>query len=229
MARNRAAKGQVKKDPLADRLARCHASAVHDVLRSMGHANVVLPWRIKPLDPTRRLAGEVYTVSGHVDQTISRHETLLRWARLLSRVPGGKVIVCQPNTLDIALMGELSAQALMVKGTRGYVVDGACRDTELVLQMGFPVCCSHATPADIVERWTPDEEAFGRPVTIGTVTIQSGDYIVGDRDGVVLVPGDIASLVVGETERVLATEGDMRKAIMAGMDAEQAYLKYGKF
>lgn len=222
-------KPAAKRDPLADRLTRCHASAVHDVLRSMGHSNVVLPWRIKPLDPTRRLAGEVYTVSGHVDQTLSRHETLLRWARLLSKVPAGKVVVCQPNTLDIALMGELSANALKAKGVRGYVVDGACRDTDLVLELGFPVFCSHATPADIVERWTPDEEHFGRPVTIGTVTLRSGDYVIGDRDGVVAIPGELADMVTRETERVLGTESDMRKAIVGGMDPEQAYLKFGKF
>lgn len=212
---------------LADRLARCYASAVHDVLRTMGFGNCVLPPEIKPLDPTRRLAGEVHTVSGHLDQTLSRHETLLRWARVLSRVPGGKVLVCQPNTRAIALMGELSAKALAVKGTRGYVVDGHCRDTDLVLEMGFPVFCSGATPADIVERWTYD--SLGEPITIGTVTIRSGDWLIGDRDGVVVVPKEVAEEAVTETERVMATESDVRSAILAGMDAEQAYLKFGKF
>jgi len=214
---------------LADRLAACPASAVHDVLRAMGYGNQVLPWRIKPLDPARRLAGEVFTVSGHVDQTLSRHETLLRWARLLSKVPGGKVVVCQPNTHDIALMGELSANALMAKGCRGYLVDGACRDADQVLELGFPVFCSHTTPADIVERWTPDERAFGEPVTIGTVTIRTGDYLIGDRDGSVLVPAEIAAMAIKETETVMATESAMRKAIVAGMDPEAAYLKFGKF
>ena len=99
---------------LGERLSRCYASAVHDVLREMGHGNCVLPPELTPLDPSRRLAGEVFTISGHVDQTLSRHETLLRWARVLSRVPAGKVLVCQPNTHAIALMGELSARALMV-------------------------------------------------------------------------------------------------------------------
>ena len=171
---------------LADRLAQCYASAVHDVLRLMGHGNCVLPPEIRALDPTRRLAGEVHTISGHVDQTLSRDETLLRWVQVLSRVPGGKVLVCQPNTHAIALMGELSAQALVAKETRGYVVDGHSRDTDFLLDMGFPVFCRAATPADIVERWTYD--SLGEPVTIGTVTIESGDYLIGDRDGVVIIP-----------------------------------------
>jgi regulator of RNase E activity RraA len=212
---------------LAKRLEACYASAVHDVLRLMGYANCVLPPSIRGLDPTRRLAGEVYTVSGHVDQTLSRHETLLRWVQVLSRVPGGKVLVCQPQTKAIALMGELSAQALMAKGTRGYVVDGHCRDTEMVLELGFPVFCEAATPADIVERWTYD--GLGQPVTIGSVTIESGDWVIADRDGVVVIPAAAVEEAVARSEEVMATESDMRAAIVGGMDPEQAYLKYGKF
>ena len=212
---------------LADRLERCHAAAVHDVLREMGHGNAVLPPEIKALDPTRRLAGEVYTISGHVDQTLSRHESLLRWARVLSRVPGGKVLVCQPNTKAIALMGELSARALEVKDTRGYVVDGHCRDTDFILEMGFPVFCRLNTPADIMERWTYDR--LGEPVTIGTVTIRSGDFLLADRDGVVIVPEEMAEEAVTRTEVVMSTENEMREAILAGMDPEEAFLQYGRF
>jgi regulator of RNase E activity RraA len=124
-------------------------------------------------------------------------------------------------------MGELSAQALRVKDTRGYVVDGHCRDTDFILEMGFPVYCEANTPADIVERWTYD--ALGDPITIGTVTIRSGDWLLGDRDGVVIIPHEVAEEVVAETEAVMSTEGEMRRAIMEGMDPERAYLKYGKF
>jgi len=66
----------------------------------------------------------VWTVSGHVDRTKSRHETLLGWCTLLARAPSGHVIVCQPNNHEVALMGELSAETLKNKGVLGYVVDG---------------------------------------------------------------------------------------------------------
>lgn len=228
-ARKKSTPGRKSTVSLGDRLIRCYASAVHDVLKGMGHGNCVLPTTIRPLDPRVKVAGEVYTISGRVDQTMSKHETLLRWARVLSKTPPGKVIVCQPNTHAIALMGELSARALMVKKTRGYVVDGACRDTDFILDMGFPVFCTHNTPADIVETWIPDEHLFGEPVTLGTVTVRTGDHLLGDRDGVVVLPKDMAADAVAETERVVSTESDMRKSILAGMDPEKAYLKYGKF
>ena len=90
-----------------------------------------------PLDPTQKLTGEIYTVSGHVDMTRDPHDTLVQWTGLLSKAPAGKVLVCQPNTYEIALMGELSAETLHFKGVRGYVVDGGCRDTDFILRAGL--------------------------------------------------------------------------------------------
>jgi len=212
---------------LTSRLAACYTGAVHDVLRMMGHDDVVLPPSIKAIAPGTRLAGPVWTVAGHLDRTKSRHECLLGWCTLLARAPRDHVVVCQPNNHEVALMGELSAQTLAARGVRGYVVDGGSRDTDLVLQQGFPVFCSFLTPSDIVERWIPDR--YGEPVTIGAVTIATGDYLLGDRDGVVIVPAAIAADVVARTEEVVATESDMRRALIGGMDPVEAYNRYGKF
>ena len=216
-----------KSDLLAARLMNCYAAAVHDVLRGMGHGRCVLPPSIKPLDPTKKLAGEIYTVSGHIDITRDPHDTLVQWTGLLSKAPPGKVLVCQPHTYDIALMGELSAETLNFRVVRGYVVDGGCRDTDFILELGFPVFCSFTTPKDIVGRWVPDR--FGEPLTIGEVTIRTGDYLLADRDGVVIIPGSMVDEVVSKTEEVLQTENTVRTAILAGMDPQEAYLKFGKF
>lgn len=214
-------------DQLTDRLAACYSSAVHDVLRAMGHERCVLPSAIKPLAARGRIAGPVWTVSGRIDRTKSGHETLLAWTGLLSKAPTGTVIVCQPNTHEIALMGELSAAALKLKGVRGYIVDGGTRDADMILDLGFPVFCSFATPADIGARWIPD--SFGEPVTIGAVTVSTGDYALGDSDGVVVIPKAMAEDAVTRTEQVVGTENAVRTAILGGMDPQAAYLKYGKF
>ena len=212
---------------LTERLARCYTGAVHDVLRMMGHDNIVLPSTIKAIAPGTKLAGPAWTVSGHIDRTKSRNETLLGWCTLLAKAPAGHVVVCQPNNHEIALMGELSAQTLQARGVLGYVVDGGSRDTELVLAQGFPVFCSFLTPTDIVARWIPDR--YGEPITIGNVTIATGDFLLGDRDGVVIVPRAAAEETVAKTEEVVATESDMRRALTGGMDPVAAYEKYGKF
>jgi regulator of RNase E activity RraA len=216
-----------RPDELTERLGRCYTGAVHDVLRMMGHEHCVLPPAIKAIAPGTRLAGPVWTVSGRIDRTRSRDETLLSWCTLLSRAPAGHVVVCQPHNHEIALMGELSAQTLQARGVLGYVVDGGSRDTDLVLEQGFPVFCAFLTPADIVERWMSDR--YGEPVVIGEVTISTGDYLLGDRDGVVIVPSRLVEEAVARTEAVVATESEMRRALIGGMDPVDAYHKFGKF
>jgi 4-hydroxy-4-methyl-2-oxoglutarate aldolase len=212
---------------LATRLEQCYSGAVYDVLRGMGYPNQVLPHTLRPLETSYKLAGRIYTVSGYVDQTLDAHQTLLSWTALLSKAPKDSVVICQPNNSMMALMGELSAETLQLRGVRGYIVDGGCRDSDFITKIGFRVFCSFFTPIDVVGRWVADR--FGEPITIGQVTICSGDYVIADRDGIVIIPASIAEQVVIKTEEVLKTESKVRKAILEGVDPQEAYLKYGKF
>lgn len=215
------------RDPLTNRLAKLYSAAVHDVLRGRGVDNCVLPNTIRPLDPSIKLAGPVWTFSGRNDTKATPHETLLAWTTVLSKAPPDHVIVCQPHNNDIALMGELSAETLQHRKTLGYLADGGCRDTDFILSLGYPVFHRFFTPSDIVARWVADD--LGDPITIGDVSIHTGDYLLGDRDGVVIIAKSIAEEVIAETEAVALTESDVRSAIRRGVDPVQAYLEFGKF
>lgn len=212
---------------LTARLERLYASAVYDALRAMGHDDCVLPPAIRALNPRHKLAGEVWTLDGHYAEGQGAQETLRNWATVLSKAPAGRVLVCQPNTSAVALMGELSAACLKTRGVRGYVVDGGCRDIDLVLALDWPVYCRFATPKDIVDRWTTRE--MGASVAIGGVRVNSGDFILADLDGAVVIPRAMAEEAVRRTEAVAATETDMRKAILSGMDPLAALDEFGKF
>lgn len=214
-------------DTLAERLEACYSGAVYDVLRGRGYPDQVLPYDIRSLERDTILAGRAYTVSGHVDKTKSAHETLMSWTGLLSKAPEGTVIVCQPNDATMAHMGELSAETLKFRGVRGYVVDGGCRDTAFIRSIAFPVFFRYTTPVDVVGRWVAD--GFGEPVTLGGVTVRTDDWIIADQDGVVVIPAEIVADVVEETEAVLRTESEIRKAILQGADPQEAYLQHGKF
>ncbi len=72
-------------------------------------------------------------------------------------------------------------------------------------------------------------DGFEVPIQIGKVIINSRDYVMADRDGIVIIPLKIAEEVISRTEEVLRTESLVRKAIMSGVDPQEAYLKYGKF
>jgi regulator of RNase E activity RraA len=214
-------------EPLEARLQHCYTGVVHDVMRSMGLRNFVLPHEIRPLFPDRRLAGPVFTVSGHADEAADRHTTLFEWTGFLSKARPGHVVVCQPNTHAVALMGELSSETLQLRGVLGYVVDGACRDVDFILEQGFQVCFRHATPRDIVSFWLPD--GFDVPIVIGDVRIMPGDYLLGDRDGICILPKARAAEIIEAALTAAGTESEIRKAILAGMDPQEAYLKHGKF
>jgi regulator of RNase E activity RraA len=212
---------------LTERLEKLYASAVFDVMNAMGHDNCVLPHGIKALDAGHRLAGRIETMNGDYGEGKDAGETLLAWARVLSKAPPGKVLICQPNTHEVALMGELSAETLNYRGVRGYIVDGGCRDVPFLLKNDFPVFCRFNTPKDICGHWVA--ESMGAPIDIGGVTIHSGDYVLADIDGVVIIPSDMAEAVVAETEAMASTETAMREAILGGMDPVDAYRKFDTF
>jgi 4-hydroxy-4-methyl-2-oxoglutarate aldolase len=212
---------------LVERLGGTYTGVLHDVMRAMGLRDFTLPPEIRPLADGQVLAGVVATVSGKVDPSADPHETLLGWTGLLSKARPDTVLICQPNDSTVAHMGELSAETLKLKGVRGYVADGGCRDVGFILELGFPVWCRYRTPRDIVGYWLP--ESFDQPIRIGEVAILAGDLVLGDRDGMVIVPQARAEEIIAAAETAIGTENLVRKAILEGIDPQQAYLQYGKF
>jgi len=215
------------KTTLTARLKGCYTGAVYDVLRAKGYVKQTLPQYIRPLNLKSRLAGPLFTIQGKRDDSLDANQSLLKWCELLSKAPANTVLVCQPNDHMLAHMGELSAETLVFKKVLGYIVDGGCRDSAFIENLGFPVFCKYFTPVDVVGKWAAT--AFGKPIQIGEVTIYPGDYVLADRDGIVVVPGAMTEEVVQQTEEVLRTENLVRKAILQGVDPVKAYLQYGKF
>ena len=212
---------------VTDRLERIPAAILYDVLRHLGERPRVLDRRIRGIDPTMRCAGPVFTIRGRPDPTLDADASLLAWVECLSAVPAGAVAVCQPQDDIRALMGELSADCLRIKGVRGWIVDGGCRDADGIAAQGFPVFCRYFTPVDIVAAWR--FEAVGEPVVIGGVVVAPDDHVVADRDGIVLVPAARLDETLDAAEAKMGSESDMARAIRAGMDPKAAYLKYRVF
>ena len=215
---------------LTERLDACYSGADYDVMRARGLENCVLPHAIVGLDNETRVAGPISTLRG-VAFDANRHDEevdyLLPWVEFLSRAPAGHVVLCQPNSDRLALMGELSAETLKVRGVRGYIVDGGSRDNSFIRSIGFPVFCRFRTPRDIVAKWVP--QGVDDPITIGDVLIEAGDFVIADFDGVVIIPKAIAEEVITEVEEVMSAEDKVRAAILAGTDPVDAYKAYGKF
>lgn len=214
-------------DPRLEQFRSCYTGIIHDVMRAMGQRNFTLPPRITPLQPELTLCGPAWTVEGRVDETADAHETLLAWTGLLSRAKPGHIWTAQPNTHLIAQMGELSAETLHRKGVLGCVLDGALRDANFILDLGMPCWRTHHTPRDIVGFWLPTGTDID--IMVGEVLIRPGDWLHGDRDGMVRIPFEVLDEVLEKSLIAKKTENKVRTAILGGVDPREAYVKYRKF
>jgi 4-hydroxy-4-methyl-2-oxoglutarate aldolase len=210
-----------------DRFLAIYTAALADILDARGLRAQTLPPAIRPLEPGARLAGKAYTIKGRPAETEDYDAALRKVLAVLGSIPEEHVAVYACEQEASAHLGELSVTALKVRQVAGCVVDGGCRDVRFIRDEGFPVFCRYVTPEDSTWRWALEETQV--PVTIGGVRITPGDWVVGDDDGVVVVPFEIADRVLAEAEQKAATESRVRSAIREGMSPLAAYDEYGAF
>jgi regulator of RNase E activity RraA len=213
---------------LARRFSALYTGALTDVLDRHGHLQQTLPAELAPLRPGTRLAGPVYPVLGRARPGHDYDASIRKVLEMLGSVPPGHVSVYETNEDTSAHFGELSATSLASRGCAGAVLDGGVRDAEYILREDFPVFARYVTPQDCVPRW--EVLAHGDvTVVIGGVQVAPGDWIVGDRDGLVVVPGGEVEEVLAEAEQKVATESEIRDSVRQGMLPLEAYERYGTF
>jgi regulator of RNase E activity RraA len=218
-----------RSDTLPRRFARLYTAAITDVLDEMGYLRQTLPHAIQPLAPGMRLAGYAFTARGraHKGAPRERDATLRRFLGMLGAVPPQSVLVLAANDNEAAHFGELSATWLRARRGRGAVIDGSTRDAAAIVRAGFPTFVRYRTPQDSVPRWRVTD--WGQPITLGGVRIALGDVVVGDLDGVVIVPRRVAHEVLQRCERLVGAENKVRTAVRRGMRPLDAYEKFGAF
>jgi regulator of RNase E activity RraA len=212
---------------LCDRYEQLYPGAVADILDNLGYTQRTLPSSINPLTKDMRFAGIAYPVRGRPDEEADYDENIRRFLQMLGAAPMHSVVAYETNDAETAHLGELSTAALQVQGCRGAVVDGGVRDARHILEQEFPVFTRYQTPADAPPRWRLEE--WDVPIRIGEVEIRSGDVLVGDLDGVVCVPAQIADDVLERAEEKVDTEDEIRDAIRDGVQPIDAYEEYGTF
>jgi regulator of RNase E activity RraA len=211
----------------ARRFRALYTGAVSDVLDDLGYRDQVLPSTIVALRPGMKLAGPVFTVKGRSNPEVDYDGSLRAILTMLGQVPAGHVAVYETGDDVAAHLGELSVAALKARGCAGVLLDGGVRDVDLILDQQFPVYCRYTTPQDGPGRWEVTE--WGGAVRIGGVDVHSGDYLVADSDGALVIPGDVVSKVLEQAEHIAVTENRVRDAVLDGVSPLAAYEQFGRF
>ena len=196
---------------------------IRTVLEQVSTANISDAWHrqpslpgIKPLLPGAHMCGPAVTVRTYAGD----------WAKPVEAIDvcePGDVLVVDASDATPAMWGELATHSAMVKGLAGLVVWGAIRDTPEIARLGFPAfsskVCAHAgEPKGFGE--------IGVPIVVAGQTVRPGDWIVGDDDGVMVLPREQAVELANRAMDVLERENRLRGEIDAGRTlAEVAYLQ----
>jgi 4-hydroxy-4-methyl-2-oxoglutarate aldolase len=174
---------------------------------------------MKPLYDTK-IAGRAATALMRPARTNDKHVYPPYRLQILDEAARGRVpIYVMRDGLDIVAIGNLMATTARIRGLEGVVIDCAVRDITAIRKMQFPVFARRVSPATSVGRMVPIDKQ--RPVMCGGVVVAPGDYVVGDPDGVVVVPQAAAKRVL----ELLSEFGDKGAKMMPIMPREKSILK----
>jgi 4-hydroxy-4-methyl-2-oxoglutarate aldolase len=162
---------------------------------------------IKPLNPESRLVGSALTARA------GARDNLAALAALDLIEPGDVLVISTQGFEGTSTLGDNMARIAQIRGAAGVVTDGMARDAAEIIALGMPVFCRGVTPNSAFPSG-PGE--VGLPLALGEVTIEAGDLIIGDRDGVVVVPRAQLAAVTARLELVATKEAEMHAKVAAG-------------
>ncbi len=215
--------------PTPDELrARLYTPVVSDVLDSFGLMHQALKPFIRPLDDSLVLFGRART--GRYERleapSTSANPYELEMDLIDSLRPGEvAVLACDGPTDWVAPWGELLSTAARARGSAGCVTDGLVRDIARIRNMKFPVFHGGIGPLDTRNRAEMKEK--DTDVIIAGVTVSPGDWILGDVDGVVVIPEREADRVFAAALAKIEAEDTTRAELEAGESLRAVFARHG--
>lgn len=152
---------------------------------------------IKPIFEGSRICGPALTIQSMAGNNIMSHYALT------FAEPGDVLVIDARGYLGNAVWGGVQAAYAVKRQLAGLVVDGAIRDVDEMRRMKFPVYCKGVTPAGPHKGWA---DSINVPVQCGGMPVHPGDLVIGDDDGVTVVPLDLLEKVYEEAIRRLKEE-----------------------
>lgn len=199
-------------------------AVIGDVLDLHGlHHQFLMP-ECRPLNPKMVVCGRAMTVfETDISEPVDPPFGLMLEA--LDSMQADEVYIAAGSSPRYALWGELMSTAARARGAAGAVLAGYTRDTNGILEMNFPVFCYGSYAQD--QRGRGQVVDFRVPLEINGVTIQPGDIIFGDIDGVLVLPREIENIVVPKALEQVKKEKTARKLLLNGVSTETVFCETG--
>jgi regulator of RNase E activity RraA len=201
-----------------------YTPVVGDILDTLGYYHQFLPQPIQPLLESMKLVGRAMTVQ-IVDAWGPQEKPFGRMTEALDSLQPGEIYIATGGSLNCAAWGEIMTATAKTRSGGGAIVDGFHRDTPRVLEQEWPVFSRGRFAQDAGVRSKVAD--FRCRIEIGGVVIEAGDLIVGDLDGVVVVPQSVEAEVIAKAVEKATGEKVVRKAIEGGMSSTEAFKTYG--
>ena len=214
----------VSTDFTAD-LESLYSAVLADVLDSLGYRYQALPAHIRPLTPAKKICGRVFPAMARATYKIPAKPYELEIAAVDALARGDVLVVDAGEDQSCALWGELLTTACLAKGARGVVMTACTRDMWKIRDLNFPVYGIGWHPGDSKGRL--DVITVGEPIRIGGVRAQRGDWLLGDEDGVVIIPHEVAAEAIRLAQEKVSGENIVRDELARGMPVGEAFRKYG--
>lgn len=205
-----------------------YTSVVGDICDQIGLRNQFLPPDLRPLDQSKRnvLVGRAMTVlEEDVSESLSDSEPWGKMLEALDNLDRNDIYVCSGSIAPYALFGELMSTAALKRGATGAVCNGFVRDTHQILALEFPVYCRGSYALDQRGRGTVRD--YRVPLFLGEVRINSGDLVIGDVDGAIVLPREREVEITTKSLTKARTESVVRAELVKGMSASEAFARYG--
>lgn len=212
-------------DSLIAQLTPLYSAVVADVLDGLGFRNQVLPPEIRPLTPASRIEGIVFPARAVTVTEIPERPYELEIAAVEAMTRGDVLVVDAGNERTCGFWGELLTTACRYKGVRGVVMTACTRDMWKLKQLDFPIYGIGYHPADSKGR--ADIVEIGEPIAIGGVRMKRGDLILGDEDGVVVIPAEAAADALRLANEKIAGENIARADLEQGVPMGEVFRKHG--
>jgi len=198
---------------------------VGDVLDQLGRRRQFLPAGITPLAPEMVLCGRAMPVLLADADPDEDGPAYGRLTEALDQLKPGEVYFASGLSVPCASWGELMTARARARGAAGAIVDSFHRDSEQVLAQDWPVFSRGAYAQDAAYRSTV--VAFRVTLEIEGIVVSPGDLVLGDRDGIVVVPRELEEEVLRRAREKLRTEDVVRRALDGGMSIGDAFKAYG--